>query len=598
MTAQVRPVLAVTLSTVLFLYRNIINATRNAVALLAVVLVPAGGAPATAEGWAMAEDAPAFPAETLNAGLEPVPDDASLATPQATLEFFFRAARRDAFAEAAHALNLRTVPPERQPERGAALARQLNFLLVRHDVVDWAGVPDRPDARVTPTGPQEQAVFARRTVNLGSLALNGHRIPVNLQRFARPDGTAVWLVSPFTVEHVPALYDAGGPSRLERQVLDRLGVDTLAGRTPWALAAIGVLLALALLLTALLYGLFVLVLRHLPGRRVGYVVRRTALPMSLFLGAVAFRTTGGLVLPLHEAVSDWVVSLSGLVMLVLGTWAGLRLVSSVLQDVSAALVSPLGADTRRERQVKTQVSVARRIVLVCAAVAGTGLILARLEVFETVSLSLLASAGAFTVLLAIAAQPVLGNLIAGLQIALTGPVRIGDVVEYEGHWARVEDITFTYVLLRTWMEKRLVVPHLYLLGRPLLNWSRRDEAITRVVELVVDYRADVAAIRAAYEDILKTDGRWTGRDLRLDVVEMRDDGVVLWAWVAGADSATSWDLHNDVRERLLAFLQQHAEGRFLPRRRHIVGGLGHGMEPVDPVQAGNGADAADRRPAD
>jgi small-conductance mechanosensitive channel len=207
---------------------------------------------------------------------------------------------------------------------------------------------------------------------------------------------------------------------------------------------------------------------------------------------------------------------------------------------------------------------------VVVALLSLGYILMKIGVFETFGLSLLASAGAIGILVAIAARPLLGNMVAGLQIALTDPVRIGDVVVYDDHWATVEDISFAHTVLRTWTDTRLIVPHTDFLSRPFENWSKEGEAVRRIVKIPVDYRIDVGQVRRKVAEIVADDPRSTGESPEVEMVEANADTAVLWVWISGTNAFTSWYLHNEVRERVVAFLKELEGGAYLPRRRHIL----------------------------
>ena len=187
--------------------------------------------------------------------------------------------------------------------------------------------------------------------------------------------------------------------------------------------------------------------------------------------------------------------------------------------------------------------------------------------FESFGVSILASAGALGVLVAIAARPLLGNMVSGLQIALTDPLRIGDVVVYDGHWSTVEDITFAHTVLRTWTDTRLIVPHSDFLSRPFENWSKEGEAVKRIVKLAVDYRIDVARVRETLDEILDGDPRLTGEPPVVEMVESEEEHAVLWIWLPCVSALTSWYLHNEVREKLVAHLRELDGGAYLPRRR-------------------------------
>ena len=540
------------------------------VAALACLYIAAAATAPAAERVEAAPDAPTFPVDHINEGLPALEPEPHLGTPQATLEHFVRAVRGHHFLDAAHALDLRFV--DIGPGGGvqaADLARKLGYLLRSSQLPDWSSVPDTPDARVHASEPNQSTTFARRTIHLGDLPLDGHKIPISLQRFRLPDDTAVWLFSPFTVEHIEALYAANGPGLIERLLPSDLRIEILNGVAPWEWAILLVLLALAVGLAWLVQKAMRPLVDHISWPRPRFVVREIAGPFTLAVAAAGFYFAATRLLPLAGPVTGMVDGAARLALFALSTWFVLRLISAVLRDLRNAYVTPLDLEHHAYRQLKTQARVAERIVVVLAFVVAVALALSSLEVFDNLGLSLLVSAGAFTVLLSFAAQPLLGNLIAGIQIAATKPVQIGDVVEYEGHWARVEDITFTYTVFRTWTEKRLIVPHLYLLDRPLQNWSKHDETITRVIALYCDHRIDVDALRKRYKEVLEGDERWTGQNLLVEVNDIREDAVEVWCWVSGKDSSSSWALHNDVREQLLRWLQTEAGGRYLPRQRMI-----------------------------
>jgi small-conductance mechanosensitive channel len=211
----------------------------------------------------------------------------------------------------------------------------------------------------------------------------------------------------------------------------------------------------------------------------------------------------------------------------------------------------------------------RRMALVLVALLTLGYIVNRVGIFESFGLSLLASAGALGVLVAIAARPLLGNMVAGFQIAMTDPVRIGDVVVYDGHWSTVEDISFAHTVLRTWLDTRLIVPHADLLSKSFENWSKEGEAVRRIVKIPVDYRIPVGAVRQKVDEIVEGDPRSNGPAL-VELVEADAESATLWIWISGTTAFTSWYLHNEVREKILDFLKHLDGGAYLPRRRHIV----------------------------
>jgi hypothetical protein len=179
---------------------------------------------------------------------------------------------------------------------------------------------------------------------------------------------------------------------------------------------------------------------------------------------------------------------------------------------------------------------------------------------------LLASAGIIGLVAGIAAKPVFGNLIAGLQIALTQPIRLDDVVIVEGEWGRVEEIGSSYVVVRIWDERRMVVPLTWFIENPFQNWTRRSADLLGTAFLWLDYRAPIAAIRAELERICKGEALWDGRVCVTQVTETTDHTVQVRLLVSARNSGDAFDLRCIVRERMLDFLaREHPQA--LPRTR-------------------------------
>jgi small-conductance mechanosensitive channel len=194
---------------------------------------------------------------------------------------------------------------------------------------------------------------------------------------------------------------------------------------------------------------------------------------------------------------------------------------------------------------------------------------AALMTFESVKqygVSLIASAGAAGIVVGLAARPLLTNLFAGIQIAITQPIRIGDAVIVENEWGWVEEITGTYVVIKVWDWRRLVVPLSYFLERPFQNWTRHTTDLIGSVFLWVDYTVPVNRLRAELERIAKGSKLWDGQVVNLQVVESNDRAIQLRALVSARTSPQAWDLRCEVREKLIAFLQANYPNA-LPKQR-------------------------------
>ncbi len=180
--------------------------------------------------------------------------------------------------------------------------------------------------------------------------------------------------------------------------------------------------------------------------------------------------------------------------------------------------------------------------------------------------SILASAGIAGIILGFAAQRTLGNLLAGIQIALSQPILIDDVVIVEGEFGRIEDITLTFVAVRTWDLRRLIVPITYFVEKPFQNWSRKSDQILGTIFLYLDYRAPLGALRAELKRLAEMNANWDGKVCGLQVTDTKESTIEVRVLVSSANASKNFDLRCEVREGLIEFLRGNYPGS-LPRVR-------------------------------
>ena len=252
-------------------------------------------------------------------------------------------------------------------------------------------------------------------------------------------------------------------------------------------------------------------------------------------------------------------------------WTLVALVSAG-SDVVAHRFDVGSSDNLRARRVHTQAMILRRVAAVLIVIVAGAVMLTTFDSVRTLGASLLASAGIAGVVIGSAAQGTLGNLIAGIQIAITEPIRLDDVVLVEGEYGRVDEITLTYVVVNLWDERRLVLPISYFTTTPFQNWTRSQSQITGAVHLHLDHEAPMADLRAELARVLDASPLWDGRQGGLQVVESHPQTMEVRALVSARDASSAWDLRCEVREALIAFLrEQHPQG--LPRLRAQAGTL-------------------------
>ncbi|NWG02793.1 MAG: mechanosensitive ion channel [Syntrophaceae bacterium] len=263
----------------------------------------------------------------------------------------------------------------------------------------------------------------------------------------------------------------------------------------------------------------------------------------------------------------------GLVLLLIVSLAWLIIkLPYVAEDIISKRFGKEDRDNLRARKINTQIQIFKKIVGVIVGVITIGAILMTFDKLRHLGTSLLASAGIIGIVVGIAAQHTLGTLAAGLQIAITEPIRIDDVVIVENEWGWIEEINLTYVVVRIWDLRRLILPITYFIQKPFQNWTRLSADLLGTVFLYVDYTVPVQAVREELFRILKNSKLWDGQAWGLQVTNATEHTVELRATVSAANSSDVWDLRCEVRERLVAFVHESFPGG-LPKVRAEVAEL-------------------------
>ena len=244
--------------------------------------------------------------------------------------------------------------------------------------------------------------------------------------------------------------------------------------------------------------------------------------------------------------------------------------TNVMRDVVAVKFKIEDQDNLHARRIHTQILMLRRILLIIIFIIAAALMLMTFPSIRHLGTTLFASAGVMGIVVGMAARPTLSNLLAGIQIALTEPIRLDDVVIVEGEWGRIEEITTTYVVVRIWDLRRLVLPLSYFIEKPFQNWTRVTADLIGSVYLYTDYTIPVEELRQEVHRILKTTNLWDGKVWNLQVTDSTEHSLQLRVLMSAINSSAAWDLRCLVREKLIAYLQEHYP-RSLPRTRAEIG---------------------------
>lgn len=346
-------------------------------------------------------------------------------------------------------------------------------------------------------------------------------------------------------------------------------VWTQLSALPWFGAVVAALLAVLAALVVHAVGRLLLLRVVSFSVLLGSVVRRLDRPAGFVLPVLALQIVW------HGAADElrgitplrhW----NGVLLIALVTWLATAAVRGLAEGVTKLHPSDV-ADNLQARRVLTQTRVLSRTAMGVLLVVGLSFILMTFPGVRQLGASLLASAGVAGLVVGLAAKPVFSNLIAGLQIALSQPIRIDDVLVVTGEWGRVEEITGSYVVMRLWDERRLIVPLQWFIENPFQNWTRRSADILGTVMLSVDYSLPLAPLRAEVQRLCEASTGWDRRVCKVQVTDSNERGMQLRVLVSSASSGQNFDLRCELREALIAFIAHHHPGS-LPRLRTEVEG--------------------------
>ncbi|HSC67781.1 MAG TPA: mechanosensitive ion channel domain-containing protein [Cellvibrio sp.] len=270
--------------------------------------------------------------------------------------------------------------------------------------------------------------------------------------------------------------------------------------------------------------------------------------------------------PKEVEYAETVSHIVTLMIIATAIWLGLRIVDAGRQVIFKRHPIQV-SDNRTARRIHTQTQVLVHTISFFVILFGFAAMLMTFPGAKQIGTSLLASAGLAGLAVGFAAKPVLGNLIAGLQIALTQPLTIDDVVIVENEWGRIEEITSTYVVVKIWDERRLIVPLQYFIEKPFQNWTRESTQILGTLFLWVDYAMPLAPLRQELERLCKqVPELWDGRVSNVQVTDTTDKAIQLRVLVSSSNAGNNWDLRCYLREHLLHYIvANHAD--YLPQLR-------------------------------
>lgn len=230
-------------------------------------------------------------------------------------------------------------------------------------------------------------------------------------------------------------------------------------------------------------------------------------------------------------------------------------------------------DNLRSRKFYTQINILEKVVIFIIVLFTIGAVLLSFDGIRKIGIGIFASAGVAGIVIGLSAQKVVGTLLAGIQIAITQPFRIDDAVVVENEWGWIEEINLTYVVVRIWDKRRMVLPTTYFLEKPFQNWTRTSADIIGSVFIQTDYTIPFKALRDELSNILETTDLWDGKVQVLQVTDAREFTLEIRILVSAKNSPTTWDLRVHVREKMIEYIQRNFP-ECLPRTRVTIGNPG------------------------
>ncbi|MGM8939631.1 mechanosensitive ion channel family protein [Psychrobacter glaciei] len=519
----------------------------------------------------------------LNAGLPPLAEPPNLSTPLATLEFFQSAVMKQQYDLAAYALNMNLIDGKLQRSRAIDLAKQLDFLLIEKKLYVFDELPDRPDGLIEPPLGSTNSIqgIPRRSIQLGYIDYRERRVPIHLERVRIDDSAPFWIFSAQTVGNIDNLYEQYHPAKFERYLpaWTKLQLFSIA---IWEFLALLVFFSFTMgvgwLLSKGAGKILNWYVKDKAGNRLSTLhhnsvedlVNKLTVPLTFTISfsSVFTLVSGGF--PYLDAVASSIRPIIWIGLVFSAMWLGIRVINFFANRYQDMQIENLGEEQfDKVRRRRTYVSIFRRVFVFVMVLGSIWIGLSEFANMEGFGKTLVTSAGIAGVVIGIAAQPILGNIIAGVQVAVTQPVRIGDSVIMDGNFSTVEDLRYTYAVLKTWDERRLIVPMRELITEMVENWSHTEVHQTCPVFLYIDYGADIDAIRQQFISVVKDNKLWDNKtEPEIFVVEVTEKAIQLRGAVSAVGPVEAWTLACEIREQMLDYLYREQK-HYLPAE-HLV----------------------------
>jgi len=494
---------------------------------------------------------------------------ANLETPQACVEHFIDYARAEDYGRAAQALNMRLLP-NLSP---IMAAEQLHFVLTQELWIDWSRLPDQAEGigDTSPVvGANDSAGKERKSISLGEIDLNGRSVPIRVERVQSSTGEHIWQFAAQSVENIPMLYKEHGPGWIDDHTPDWASERVMGGVAIWKIVVICITLVVAPLAGYWVSRILKWIVKRADAVTLK-MLEKLDWPISILVAAFVLWLVAEFGISLPGAIATIADPIVLVLLIAALTFLVMRVLNVVIDTFARDAIRKFHEEgSESERRVLTQLTVARYTILLVTAFVGVGVVLLQLDMARTLGITLMSSAGVAAVIFGIAGHAVLGNLIAGLQIALTQPFKLGDTVYIEENWGTIEQVSYTYVVVNAWDHRRLVFPIKYFIDNRFENWSLNKTYLVKPIYLHLDARAPVDVIREKFIELANEHEKFDAdgaEEPEVLVTDTDGDDIVLRCTSGGATVHDAWIMSCDLREQIVAFVRDLDGGAYLARTR-------------------------------
>ena len=295
--------------------------------------------------------------------------------------------------------------------------------------------------------------------------------------------------------------------------------------------------------------------------------------------------SGGLLIALaYLSYSEWLIkhgfqldewvspTVKNIAVIGMSTWVAVEL----MRIMTRQLLKRYNMDTEdnlKSRKAYTQIRLLEKVAVFVIILVGVGLMALNIDSIKKVGVGIFTSVGVAGIIIGLSAQKIVGALLAGIQIAITQPFRIDDAVVVENEWGWIEEINLTFIVVRLWDKRRLVLPSSYFLEKPFQNWTRTTADIIGSVFLYTDYRVPLDELRAELTAQLENTPLWDKQVNVLQVTDSKETTMEIRILVSAKNSPTAWDLRVHIREKMIGFIQEKYP-ESLPKTRVLMGDEG------------------------